>query len=61
MTIKSTLELFKFLTEKQGYKYLMTAILNQDALKVSLLNNHQIIFCGFFFPTNLLQSIIDLL
>ena len=34
VTLRTTLEVMTFLTEKRGYKYLMTARLNQDALEV---------------------------
>lgn len=55
VTITTTLELFKFLTEKQGYKYLLTSRLSQDVLEVSLLNHYDVTF-----STNSLQNIIDL-
>lgn len=34
VTIKSTLELIDYLSEKVGYKYLMTKRINQDKLEV---------------------------
>lgn len=34
VTLTTTIEVMKFLTEKCGYTFLMTARLNQDALEV---------------------------
>lgn len=36
VTVKNTLELIQYLSEKLNYKYLMTRKLNQDALEVCL-------------------------
>lgn len=34
VTLRSTIEVMNYLTDKCGYKFLMTARLNQDALEV---------------------------
>lgn len=36
VSMKSTLELIKYLNEKVGYKYLITRRTNQDALEVNI-------------------------